>query len=238
VIVPTNSYIEPNTIVKIKNASVIAFWVCYSVYILNSFSSGTARYLCNIYTVESAHDYVKRIKLVSPSIWFSIECYHMETIVTKRTWRDSTGTLHTETDRETRKVVTYNGSEYFHFTEWQDISGEFGLIEAFNLTKVTFDKAYYFGDNNTSQQFKTQRNDFIEANRHRDVNYNVNDHFQIDGYQDRLLSLYDTSKRPFWLNLGWYLLLSLLGFSWFYRVWMERACVKTSFTFKKRVTVE
>jgi len=239
VIVPvrTNTTFQLTTLDNIKNASIIAFWVCYAVYFINCCVSGSARYLCNIHTTESAYDYVKRIKLVAPNIWFSIQCYHYETHVRTEYYTDSNGNRQSREVSETVRVNTYYGTETFRYSEWSDISGEFGHIEKYDITKVTFSKTYAFGDTYSSQMYTTQRSAFIESNRHRDTHYDESEHYDISGYKPKLLSLTDVTKKPFCLNIGWYLLLSLVGLSWFYRIWMERVCVKTAFTFTKRVLV-
>jgi len=220
------SVIVPKSVGFLNNSkpSLIALCFFYGLYFLSCFCISGFKIMTAV-SIEQVNDNIKRMKLLAPKIWFSIDCYHYVTRVT---------TSNEGTSRFTYRVDSYAATKQFNYTTWEDVSGDFKVIEGCNIYKVSYNDKYIMGDY-TSELFKTQKKNFIEANCNRDNHYDAGQHFKIEGLDEHTSIIY--SKKPFWFNVGLYLLCSLLGFSWFYLIYLERKCISTIFNIRKEVTL-
>lgn len=198
-------------------------------YLLNCCFSDTAKYLFNEMKPHDVGSFLNEIMKANTSIVFNIECYHMETRHRTVTERDSNGNTHTRTETYQEKVVTYRGSQPFVYKSCTDVTGQLAM-EVKRITRLHILKEYKFANAESERRFNDQKNNFYNNNR-RDVHNDLSISFSIDGFRERLLVLPVGLTPPCCFSDFWYIIWSVLGLSWFYRMWFDRV------TEGKRITI-
>jgi len=210
----------------LTGAGILIYWI-------ESFCcSASCKYLNDVVDPEGIQVHINTIKTKSPSIHFTIECYHYETYTTTTT--DANGNVTTQT--RTERVVTYRETQPFRYSEWDDISGELiGVGAKYRVTKVRFSKKYVFADEHTRNCWEAAYNDIQSRNRHRDVHMDAWHGFSINGYRGRMLAMVNPDEPPMCLKLVWYVLSSLVLFGYCFRSWFHSISTKQRFKYIKRV---
>lgn len=164
-----------------------------------------------------------------------LQCYHYERRVTYTTVRDSDGKERTETTFTTVRVDTYRETKPFRFDLWRDVSDPMPLIRGYPLTKLHCGKTLVFADALSRARFDAAHAELVERNRFRDDHYETGWKLQVDGFSSHVLASADGTVTPCGVSLPIYLMLSLLGLSYPYRLWLERKCVRAHYRFTKEV---
>jgi hypothetical protein len=80
---------------------------------------------------------------------------------------------------------------------------------------------YNPADVETKVYLETQRTQFIDANKHRDTRYNVNEELIVPHTVTRLAMVPNDRELPFWFSLRGYALSVVLGLSFVYCMLVE-----------------
>ena len=216
------------------------FIVVEAAYLLELFCSSTLRYLCNQASSHSVRGHIIRMKETRPSFSMWCECYHYETRVryVTETYTEN-GETKTREVRETyeEKVVTHTETDYFEFSHFIETSQMISDDIYYNdMIKIRLKYSISFGDEHTRAAYNRHLQRFISRNKHRDVHFSYTESQSIPGFLDKLFSR-NGEKQSMLINWGWYLLTSLLGFTWPYRIWLEAKCVRGEFNFRYIVFV-
>ena len=214
------------------------YWINILVevpYLIELFCSSTLKYLWNETSSHGVREHIVKMKQVRPEISMWCECYHYETSV-----RYVTETYYEGGVRKTRqrkenyqvKVVTHTETKYFEFSHCIEASQMISDDIYYNdLIKIKLTYGIAFGDDQTRDVYNYQLQAFISRNRSRDTHFTYDETRKVPGFVDKLFSRNGENKSRF-IGWTWYLLISLLGFSWPYRVWLEAKCVRGEFNFK------
>jgi hypothetical protein len=152
---------------------------------------------------------------------FWIECYHYETVRTKK------GTSR-------RKVVTHTANENFQVTATFDESGQIAsIMDEKDYIFIHYLKRYYFTDDISQGRFVAAFNGFVHRNT-RDSHQNYTHTFEIDGYEEftsfSVLGEGGRSRATFYI-------FSLLGLGLPYACIFERFVARYDVGLLKRLTV-
>lgn len=204
--------------------------------------SSTLRYLWNKTDCDSIKNYVIKMKNTRPSISMWCECFHYETrirYVTENYTVNGPNGPETRTRQRVEtyqeKVVTHTETEYFDFTAFLEIS-QMISDDIYNndLIKIKFSERIEFGDMYTRSAYDNQLSRFISRNKHRDVCFSYTENKNIPGFKERMFSVNGEAHSCF-MTWYWYSLVTLLGFTWPFRIWVEKRCVRGEFGFRSIV---
>jgi TMEM151 family len=236
----------------------------YISYFVESLFAPTLRYLWNLNQVEDIVSYIERLKTYPPEISFHCECYHYET---RTRWVTECYTEYEEVYEEVynsnlqryerrsvrrpvqkyrqveqtyeEKVVTYQETENFSFSRFEDVSGSVSDdIYQFQATKVDFSKSWQAGDEATSNAYQLKKINFQTRNQNRDRNFDFSEYFDLNNFKTKALSIVDLEKKSIFMHWLIYMFCSIFTFSWFYRKWLEAETVKGNFEFRKVIYLD
>ena len=109
--------------------------------------------------------------IAPPAISWRMTCYHYE----RRTHNHKHGD-DSSTDEE---VETWRADNDLTYTNWCDNSlPRIQRLGDFKRSRINFYKIFNFADAASETSFMDQRNQFIEANKHRDFYYDIHEHFK------------------------------------------------------------
>ncbi len=206
------------------------------IVFIESCSSHELDYLNNIMKDETAWGYIQRMREVPPRINMVVECYHYETRTKVVYYTDSNGNRQSRTETHTEKVVTFVDHDEFYFGSWVDVSKrEMPALSTVAVTLVKIDSNILFGDQETANDYKRQKAEMLERNRHRDVHRDYSSSKEIPGLKKRISAYVDLRLKPFWIGPGFFWIATLLQMTWPYR-WLFRAkTAKSYYTLKKKM---
>ena len=113
--------------VKQKSSPIIAFAICYIIYIILEFCSSAAKYICNKTTVGGIYQKMGDYYRTYPVFKFYCECYHYETRRRKVRTRSKKGKTRTKTVTERVRVTTHKETYILPYYSERDVSGLFYL---------------------------------------------------------------------------------------------------------------
>jgi hypothetical protein len=197
--------------IPVDNAGL---WVVFSIvglaFFIEALFSDTLGYLRHINQEESLLMVLQRLRETPPTIYWHIQCYHVETHTEMQTvWTeddDGNQESHQEEVEVTERVNTHAASGSLKYREWADKSRVVHPAEAnaFRMTKVDFSKTLVKGD----QGCERAKNAFISSNN-LDTQHDFTETFDITGYTSKMLTLVDLNDMPTLLSPKWYLLSQL-----------------------------
>ena len=203
--------------------SVIIMCLSSVVVFIESSVSRELAYLKTILQDDTAWSYIKKMHAVAPEIIMTVECYHYE---------ERTRVFKTETE----KVITFVDENKFLFRSWVDVSKrEMPPLGHASLTRVKIDPCILFGDQQTANEYESQKSDMIRRNRHRDVHTKYSAKTQIPGLRERLTTYVDLNVRPWWFRIFVFWIATLLMMSWPYRWFFRAKTSKTYYILKKKM---
>jgi hypothetical protein len=185
--------------------------------------SSTRKYVGNIVNLDAITKYFSTMRQTAPVITWHIECYHY------RTRRTKNGTRRT-------KVVTHRAHMNYQYRAWRDVSPAIDGLENYGLTKMQFNKTFIFGNQQTSADYETRKNQFIWANK-RDVHQNFWMVHDIAKFEARMLCEGAPGAVGSMISANMYNLFTFLTFSWFYRKWLDGKCARKAHTWVKEISV-
>ena len=204
----------------------ILFAIIYITYIIMATCcSKTFSFLINKQKTNTISQYMNNIFLTKPTITFKITNYHEETYYENQTLK-------------TRRVDTNWETEDFNFLSSKDISND--LILDVNSQK-TYIKLYIDlllspADNQTSNDYETQKEVFINKWKNFDSYYEFTQFSTLDG-----LSRYNLIKikdeEPSIISLSFYLVFVLLiPAVELYKLYFDSLCYDQDFKVKKEIS--
>ena len=146
--------------------------------------------------------YLENLLTTPPIITIHMECYHEERRSRHVSYTDANGNTTYRIEYCTVEVKTWSGQQRFNYQYWKDTSNK-GLPQVTsNKTKiVNLQSQISFADAMTERAFDQKKQDFIEANKHRDTSYRTNITKEIDGFLKHIL-IYDIENGlPGWMKM-------------------------------------
>ena len=211
--------------------------IIYFLYLIIEFTSNTSFFLLNKNSTNSIYNKLKEIFSTAPVVKISCQCFHIERHLDER--RDEKGKIITE--YVDRKIVTYNGSEYFAYYSFRDVSGLFKIdlnSEIFkNKTyiKLNLDKIISFADAISYSDYQSFKNNFIYQNSHRDKKMDFHEEFTIPNLsKTNLIKIRD--NEPFYVNFLFFFLSVILTMGVPYEMLLDQISIEGKYQIKKMIS--
>ena len=202
----------------------------YFIYLSGAFCTGsTAKYLSNA-------DYSKSIENLVNNHWrqekaaivWIIQNFHNETIL------DGKGN-----DRKSR-VNTQRFRKKFGYRTIEDLSGRYDLErlkgKGSGLIKLQFKKKLVFANKETENLYNNLLHEFIMQSK-KDLCQDFLLNIEIGQFEERIMCRNERAGDGPCFNWCCYLLWTLLGLSWFYKVWIDSMSSRKQFTIVKRISI-
>lgn len=214
----------------------ILIGVAYLIYLYECCKSDSLKFLRNQFEIVEYGNFLAQVKKNAPSVFFVVECYHYET-------RTTTSTIYvnnvpqTTFQTHTVKVVSSTNSQQFKYASWSDTTGDPTGITSHKLIKLKVEKLLVFADDATEKEYNRQKQIHTDTYKNRDTHFNAYMQHVINGYQEQMLVKSGSATKPFLLNIWFFVLFSMIGFSWPYRMWFEFLVDNKAITIKKRIKI-
>ena len=211
----------------------------YILVLIESFLSNEKEYVDEPIAHNDVIPYINSIIQTKPTISTYVECYHYETRTRTVYYTDSNGNSQSRVETYQEFVLTWSGSQEYQYTSWKDNSDvtEIPTFHATKMTRLKLKKDVDFDDDETRNDYDRSENEFIEANRHRDVLIHATKQIFITDLKERLMVYGRNKMKPWWMNKCCYWLAVVLFMTWPYRLLLKRASGKEEYKFVKRVSV-
>lgn len=212
----------------------VIFVLIYIIYLVLEFCSTSCRYLMHKTSSEGIYDKMYRLVKTHPEIIFHCENYHFE-------YRKDYNNRGNNKNEIKQKVVTYREDYSMPYYSSRDISGLFLL----NCDReVVHNKAYIqlelleeinFADSISYMDYEAIRSDFYMRNRPRDYYMTYYESRHIGGLTQYNLVRIGTSE-PFFVNICFFILATLLICAEFYKCYVDKLCVPQRFSVRKIIS--
>jgi hypothetical protein len=212
---------------------VLGFWMI--VYYIECCRASTGKYLANEFEDATFDNLLARIKQEKPTLQIMINCYHMEIIHDRTTYRDANGNTQTRVTTRTEKRITYTETQSFHFNDYSDDTGEIMGMVSDKIMKLKINKFFTFADPITANRFAWQRANLILMNRFRDDSIEDFVLFNIPFHKGEVMVKNEGVEKPKCLSTPFYILFSFFLMSWPYRLWTEKVTDHKEITVIKRI---
>jgi len=145
-------------------------------------------------------------------------------------------------DPVVEEVATWRVTEDFEYDYWKDRTGNSDWLrnQRYTVIKLHVTKAEcpMFMDAQTEAAYGLQKRDFLNAHRKLDQRFGLYDYVEVAGYQPIVLGLRSDDCRPWWLSVKAFYLVSLLGLTWPYRLYLGFRSLEASICIRKAIHCE
>ena len=209
-----------NPIIPLGYVVIIPASISYYILI---FFAIPARTLKARAEVSGIYVYMEKLFQAMPKITMKIECYHYRTVETS----------------ERNRVITHVAREEIKYKSWRDISGEF-LLDVANAQNdqsyvlLELDTEVKYEKDGTDEDFTQQREEFLSSNR-SDEHQTYAEDANIDELEKYSL-VKISEEEPYFFNLFWYYVFSLLLLHVIYRLYFFHYCYEQKFKVKKLIS--
>lgn len=208
---------------------------------IETFFSWEYDYLSTILEEKTCKTYIQELKELKPVIILGVGAYHYEMKTTTYTYTGANGQLMTGSTVRQERVQDHTEYQQFPFVRWVDCSPDPNNLDLNpgKVTRVKMLKLILLGDDETKAEFDRLRGE-MEA-KVKDMYPNSEIEFAQDdgilGFVDRLCSYWESDERKWWTNKCFYIILSFLLLTWFYRIAFSFATQSTCFRVVKKVYI-
>ena len=177
------------------------------------------------YASAEAIEKLNAMKSNFPKIVWMIQCYHIETTITKCRATQMLR-MNTTSAKHIVKLKTVNDTT--------DYSILLGNMDKRNCM-IYIEKSYTFDKIEDANNYEALKQYFIATNK-KDVFYDFQEIYEIEGWKPKMLSMTD-SKYNQLLSIPYFILFSLLGFSWLYRIINYAKSYKAHIQLNKAISI-
>jgi len=200
--------------------SKLCAFLMIPIYYIECACAATGLFVKNKMNVIEIRNHLDYLKATDGSLCFHAMCYHYVTRTRTVYSTDSQGRSQSRTETYEEMVVTHTASENFIFTRCEDNTGKTDInFEKF--TKLQINAIYDFADEKSRGVYEAQMARFKSANTY-DLYQLFTEEFTIPGLEKKVLVIPSGSNVPCCMNRWMYILVSIVGLSYFYRVWLEK----------------
>ena len=177
---------------------------------------------------------VNKLREAAPRRYLIVECFHYNA----RNLQDDRPNHTTQSRNKisgslTDRVVTFTEEKLFVISHFLDASEEFRATKR-PIIQLKLKSQIQCGDEKTMNILRQNLLELFTENTQRDVYTTVNYRDEIGGLtSEEIFTYYDKSSKPFWLNPWLYILVSLIGMSWPYRLLLRLQISKCEYSIKK-----
>lgn len=230
------SYCDNFTATYINLVGYILIGVAYLIYLIECCRSDSLKFLRNQMEVFGYENFLAQVKKSAPVVTFVVECYHYETRTTTQTIYVN-NVPQTTIQTQQVKVVSSTNTQQFNYASWADTTGDPTGLNSHKLIKLKVEKLLVFADDPTEKEYNKQKQAHTDKHKNRDTHFNAYMQHGINGYKDQILVKSGVATKPFLLNIWFFVLFSLMGLSWPYRMWFEYLVDNKAITLKKRIKI-
>ena len=177
---------------------------------------------------------ISKLRETVPGRYLVVECFHYNARNRQEdrlnhTTQSSNKISSSLTDR----VVTFREEKLFTISRSLDASEEFCVAKR-PIIQLKLHSQVQCGDEKTMNILRQNLLELFTENTQRDVYTTVNYRDEIGGLtNEEIFTYYNKSSKPFWLNPWLYVLVSLFGMSWPYRLLFRLQISKCEYSIKK-----
>lgn len=198
-------------------------------------------YLSTVLEEKSCKTYIQELKEQQPVVTLETGAYHYETRYRTYTYTGANGQIMTGSESYQEQVQDYIETVQFPFTHWEDCSPNPNTLDlnSDKVTRVKLLKLVLFGDVETMDAFSRLRSEQEDKVKKicPDSHVYSEQGDDIPLFLDRFCAYWGTNSRKFWVNKRFYVILSLLLLTWFYRIAFKFATQTTCFRIVKKVYI-
>ncbi|XP_055357493.1 uncharacterized protein LOC129602492 [Paramacrobiotus metropolitanus] len=165
----------------VVGGTMLFFGVC--AYFWTAACAAPVTQLQQAQPIRVLQEHLQSILKSPPQITWSMQCYHEDDAQLTVTY---TAANHPQVAKN--KIITWSGTQSFAFKSWQDVSHPVQLARLGSFQALTFHKSFVFADEATRAAFTAQKEAFINANKHRDKLFTVEETFEVAGFKETMLA--------------------------------------------------
>jgi len=142
------------------------------------------------------------------------------------------------TETYTERVVTSTFQEDYQFNvqRSRDVSQSFDGLDEYKVTKLTVDKTFTFGNDETRKNWR-QVTEKFQRDHKKDVYQSFYYGMEIDGYRPKYLCELEKGMKPAWVSGTWLYVFTFLLLSPFYRTAVSSVVGRKSYQLIKEIYV-
>jgi hypothetical protein len=207
----------------LKGWILALFLISYLSFLITFLRYKLLKFVKNIKPYNEVEPYFQTLFTSQPAVRQVVQSYHIG-----------------EDERGMReKKITHVASEEFKFNHFRDCSGPLDLTSAVaagrNIVKLYLTCDFEIADEETRKEFEKEKRVLVDKHDYRDAAIEDWDTCTIQGMK-RYNILCITESQPCFLNVYFYLLLTIIPVTKFYELIVNRYLYKIEFTVKKFIS--
>ena len=190
------------------------------LYCVECSYAATGQFVENNMNPTEIRNHLDYLKATDGSLCFHITCSHYETRRRRVYYTDSQGRSRSREQAYREMVVTHTASKDLIFKRCKDRTGKID-IKFEKITRLQLNTTYNFANSKSRAVYAAQKTRFKSANNF-DTYQKLHEDFDIPGILQRVLVIPLGASVPCWMSARMYELVSLVGLSYFYRLWLQK----------------
>lgn len=206
-----------------------------------TFFSWESDYLSTMLEEKTCSGYIQELKEQPPVLILGVGAYHFETRTRTYTYTGANGQTMVGTETYQERVQDHMETMQFPFTRWEDCSPDPSTLNLIpgKVTRIKMLKLVLLGDDETKSEFDRIRSE-LEAKVQSLYPNSTIEFAQEDGIPllvERVCSYWESDDTRWWTNQCFYVILSFLLLTWFYRIAFRFATQSACYRVVKKVYI-
>ena len=243
---------------KISNSSaiptifgILSFFIYIFYIIRNTFLSKIFKFIFYIEQSDNITNTLDKIFNEFPSLLFEINCFHFNSKFDnqelynnnnniKKSFENSNANKISNSELN-NKIKTYNDSKKFYYYNCKDVSGEIIIENEINKKRFYFVNLnlkfeIIFADSISFYDYETQKNNFLNKNKWRDVHTEIFEKKNIKNSFDSSLLKINNESLPIKFKWQIYLFFVFICFAEIYKIYFFNHVIEKNFIIKKLIS--
>ena len=243
---------------KISNSSaiptifgILSFFIYIFYIIRNTFLSKIFKFIFYIEQSDNITNTLDKIFNEFPSLSFEINCFHFNSKFDnqelynnnnniKKSFENSNANKISNSELN-NKIKTYNDSKKFYYYNCKDVSGEIIIENEINKKRFYFVNLnlkfeIIFADSISFYDYETQKNNFLNKNKWRDVHTEIFEKKNIKNSFDSSLLKINNESLPIKFKWQIYLFFVFICFAEIYKIYFFNHVIEKNFIIKKLIS--
>ena len=243
---------------KISNSSaiptifgILSFFIYIFYIIRNTFLSKIFKFIFYIEQSDNITNTLDKIFNEFPSLLFEINCFHFNSKFDnqelynnnnniKKSFENSNANKISNSELN-NKIKTYNDSKKFNYYNCKDVSGEIIIENEINKKRFYFVNLnlkfeIIFADSISFYDYETQKNNFLNKNKWRDVHTEIFEKKNIKNSFDSSLLKINNESLPIKFKWQIYLFFVFICLAEIYKIFFFNHVIEKNFIIKKLIS--
>ena len=243
---------------KISNSSaiptifgILSFFIYIFYIIRNTFLSKIFKFIFYIEQSDNITNTLDKIFNEFPSLLFEINCFHFNSKFDnqelynnnnniKKSFENSNANKISNSELN-NKIKTYNDSKKFYYYNCKDVSGEIIIENEINKKRFYFVNLnlkfeIIFADSISFYDYETQKNNFLNKNKWRDVHTEIFEKKNIKNSFDSSLLKINNESLPIKFKWQIYLFFVFICLAEIYKIFFFNHVIEKNFIIKKLIS--